>query len=950
MAESHLKEIPQFGQSIWFDNIRKGLIASGELQRMIDEDGLLGVTSNPAIFEKAIDGSNDYNEILATLVHQDKSLDQIYETLVTEDIKAAAAIMRQVYAATGGRDGFVSLEVPADLAHHTNKTIAEARRLHELLNLPNLMVKIPATKEGIPAIRQMIAEGRNINVTLIFSEKQYAAVMEAYISGLEERDKKGLSVANINSVASFFVSRIDSAIDAMLEKKIAESTDEAEKKKLSSLLGKIAIANAKSAYAFFQETFGAERFQKLKAKGARVQRPLWASTSTKNPNYRDVVYVEALIGADTVDTVPPATFAAFRDHGIAASTLGEGLAEAKQQLKALEEVGIDLAAVTENLEREGVKQFEEAMDKLIHSLAVKREEVLGDLMDRQTAVLPPRLQEKVDDRIKAMQADSFGRRYWEKDPTLWKAHDERHASVIKNRLGWLDVAEKVLEHYGAIHSFASDAKRSGFTHAVLLGMGGSSLCPEALTRTFAKNRGFLKLIVLDSTNPDAVAAVERHIPIDRTLFIVSSKSGGTIEANSFYRYFRSKLEATNRPVPGSHFVAITDPGTSLERLAKDEGFRHTWLNPPDIGGRYSALSYFGMVPAALMGVDVCAMLESAIRMQYSCSPTLSVSDNYGLTLGAIFAEAAEAGRDKITLVTSGAISYFGTWAEQLIAESTGKEGKGLIPVDGEPLGAPSVYGDDRIFVNIQLAGDSSNEKGIKALEAAGHPVIRILMEDPIDLGEEFYRWEMAIGAAGALMGIDAFDEPNVQESKDNTKAMLQTYETTGSLPQASAIAEQDGVLLYAPANQAGSHPGGSVSGYLKSFLAQAKAGDYVAMMAYIRPDDYQWDILQKSRTVVRDAKTVATTLGYGPRFLHSTGQLHKGGPAKGLFIQITSTPHHDVEIPGQKYSFGTLIGAQAAGDEQCLSDHGLRFVRLHLKNGDADLPKLADLIEEAAAG
>ncbi|MCA1594892.1 MAG: bifunctional transaldolase/phosoglucose isomerase [Chloroflexi bacterium] len=947
MAENRLKQVQKYGQSIWLDNIRKGLIASGELQRMVDEDGLRGVTSNPAIFEKAIDGSADYDDALRTLVREERSLDKIYEAIVTDDIRAAAAVLKPVFDATRGSDGFVSLEVPADIALNTDRTICEARRLHELLGLPNVMVKIPATRAGVPAIRQMIAEGRNINVTLIFSRERYADVMEAYISGLEERAGRGEPLTDVNSVASFFVSRVDTMVNNLLDKKISGTTDDAERKRLQSLIGKAGIANARLAYEDFRKTFGADRFQKLKAKGAKVQRPLWASTSVKDPQLRDVLYVESLIGPDTVDTVPPASLAAFRDHGNAGPTLESGLDEARQVFQALGEVGIDLKQVTDDLEREGIKLFEEAMEKLMHSVAVKREEILGNLLDRQTAVLPG-LQEKVDARLAQMQQATFGRRYWEKDPTLWKP-DAAHAKVIRNRLGWMTVADCMLEKVDELRRFADQAKRDGFTHAVVLGMGGSSLCPEALARTFQKAPGYLRLLVLDSTYPDTIRGIEADIPLETTLFIVSSKSGGTLEPNSFYQYFRKRVEELGTANPGSHFVAITDPGTSLEKLAADAGFRKTWSNPPDIGGRYSALSYFGLVPAVLMGIDIRGMLESAVRMEHSCDAGLGAADNAGLRLGAIMAEAAAAGRNKVTVVASPSIAAFGMWAEQLIAESTGKEGQGLVPVDAEPLGAPGVYGSDRLFINVQLESDPEPAGQLAALEASGHPVVRIQMADRIDLAEEFYRWEMAIGAAGALMGIDSFDEPNVQESKDNTRRVLDEFKATGKLPVEEPAATGDGIALYLSPGDAGRPGGNSIEEILRQFFAQAQPGDYAAFMAYVRPTDESWRALQQTRVSVRDRFRIATTTGYGPRFLHSTGQLHKGGPATGLFVQITAEPQQDAPIPGEPYSFGVLVGAQAAGDLRALRDHGLRVIRLHLQNGDRDLTKIQELVSRAVA-
>jgi transaldolase/glucose-6-phosphate isomerase len=550
----------------------------------------------------------------------------------------------------------------------------------------------------------------------------------------------------------------------------------------------------------------------------------------------------------------------------------------------------------------------------------------------------------------------FGRRLWDRDPTLWK-QDAGHQKVIRNALGWLTVPRTMLGQVDALASFAQDAKRAGFKQQVLLGMGGSSLCPDVCRATFGTAPGFLQLRVLDSTVPASVAAVEKSIDLPHTLFIVSSKSGGTTETMSFFHYFYDRLCAAKGNGAGENFVAITDPGTSLEKLAKEKNFRRVFAGQPDIGGRYSALSNFGIVPAVLAGVDVHGLLERGVRMAEACGATAAVEENPGLVLGAALGEAARLGRDKITLVISPALAAFADWVEQLIAESTGKEGKGLIPVAHEPLGDPAVYGQDRLFVEIKLAAeaDGGTERALKALESAGHPVIRITLRETLDLGAEFFRWEVATAAAGALLGIDPFDQPNVQESKDNTKNLLAEFRAQGKFPEEDPFLDCDGLRFYGdPAMRASLAKSGadakSAEGVVGAFLSQARQGDYVALMAYLQPTREHTAALQSVRVRLRDSLRLATTLGYGPRFLHSTGQLHKGGGNNGLFLQITADDTQDLPVPGEPYTFSVLQRAQALGDLRSLMSKQRRVLKVHLgKDSREQLARIEKLVENAAA-
>ncbi len=943
---NRLVEIMKLGQSIWYDNIRRAMLTTGDLKKKIEEDDLRGVTSNPTIFEKAITGSTDYDEQLGKLVQAGKGVGEIYEDLVVEDIGNAADVLKPVYDKTDGLDGYISLEVSPKLAYDTQGTIDEAARLFERVGRKNVMIKIPAAQEGLPAIEESIYRGININITMIFSIENYEQVAEAFIKGLERRAAEGKNVDHIASVASFFVSRVDTAIDADLEYKARHASSPEEKQRLEGLRGRAAVANAKLAYEKYKELFHGPRFAELKAKGAQVQRCLWASTGTKNPNYSDVLYVDNLVGPETVNTVPPATYTAIRDHGRVEVTLEEGLDECRALIGQLAEVGIDLKEVTEKLQRDGLAAFVNSLDTLFESIEAKRDALLSGINERLSASLGKHA-DAVSAAIKEAEKGDVMRRVWRKDAALWKSEEE-HQKIIKNSLGWLNVADQMIGVEDDLVAFADRLREKGFKHVVLNGMGGSSLAPEVLRRTFGKQEGYPELLVLDSTDPDKVAEYREKIDLAQTLFIVSSKSGTTTEPLTFYRYWYAEVGKVKEN-PGENFLAVTDPGTKMEADATRDKFKRVFLNPSDIGGRYSALSYFGIVPASLMGVDIRKLLDRAERVIHACSQVVPASENPGARLGAIIGECAKAGRDKLTIVADPKVESFGLWVEQLIAESTGKEGKGVVPVAGEPLAAPSAYGDDRLFVSIAVGKlDSEVESKLKALEAAGHPVVYRTLKDLYDLGEEFFLWEIATAVAGWRLGINPFDQPNVQESKDATKELLEAFKQNGSLQEQTVIAEGEGLTVYADDATRAALASNSVAEAIKAHLQRVKPGDYIALLDYFEESEDAEGIIQQIRTHLRDATRCATTTGYGPRFLHSTGQLHKGGPDSGVFIQVTAKDAKDVEIPGEPYTFSTLKQAQALGDFRSLSTRGRRAVRVEIgPDVTAGLRRLFEIIREA---
>ncbi len=871
------EQLLEHGQSVWLDYIRRGLLRSGEVDRMVRDGWITGMTSNPTIFDKAISESGDYEEALQAIIRLGEADPYAaFISLACEDIRLAADALRPIYDATEAIDGYVSLEVPPGIEHDREATVAEAKRLFALVDRPNVMIKTPGTPAGVEALPELIAAGVNVNVTLLFSVDVYERVAEAYIEGLERRLAAGEPLDTIASVASFFVSRVDTAVDAQL-------ADD------SPLRGQIAVANARYAYACFQKRFSGERWQRLAEAGARPQRPLWASTGTKNPAYSDTLYVEMLVFPHTVNTLPQATLDAVVDHLVVEPAPPHALDEASRLLDEAAAAGIDLTAITDKLLVDGLAAFER--DYL--ALMGKLERRLTSAPGRQTTSSHAlgALATAVQARLATLRREEVVRRLWMRDHTVWKDDP----TEISDRLGFLTAPDHSLETAADLQAFAEEVMQEGRTDVVLLGMGGSSLAAGVMHAALAPAGG-LTLHLPDTTDPEELLALESRLDLDRTLFIAASKSGGTIETNALLAYFWEK-----KP-DGASFAAITDEGTSLHAFARDHGFRRVFPGDPEIGGRYSALSVFGMAPAALAGADIPQLALRAREMLDACRRTIP-AENPGALLGAILGEAALAGRDKLTLVLPEELRELGLWIEQIIAESLGKDGVGIVPIEGEPLLPPGDCGADRLFVAL---GDPDHD-GLDALAAAGHPVVRLPYSDAAQLPAEFARWEVATAVAGHILCVHPFDQPNVQEAKDATAR-----------------------VLAAPAPPPPTPP-------LREVLASLQPGDYLALLAWLPRTPENAAALQDLRLRLRRRYGVATTVDFGPRYLHSTGQLHKGGPPTGAFVQIVRDDPVDAPVPGKPYTFAELKAAQAQGDIEALLARGRRVARVTLDELTAEV-------------
>jgi transaldolase/glucose-6-phosphate isomerase len=867
-TQTSIDELRAAGQSVWLDYLRRGLIKSGELQKMVRQGWIRGVTSNPTIFQKAISGSRDYEESISRIAAEGLSGYDAFLQLAGEDIRLAADVLRPVYDESGGADGFVSFEAqPAGAA----AMVAEARRMFQVVGRPNVMIKIPGVPEGPRAVEDLTSDGINVNITLLFDVDVYERFAEAYIRGLERRLEDGLPVDRIASVASFFVSRVDTKAD----KRLAEG---------SPLRGRIAIANAVAAYRRFQDVFSGPRWERLQQAGAMLQRPLWASTGTKNPEYSDVLYVEELVAPHTVNTMPEATLNAFLDHGrVQPNAVSDAIPESERILEEAATAGIDLHAIAAELLDEGLAAFGADFEKLLAEIEKAMQRQAPDwTAARGTLTGGADVSRALASRLAELERAEVICRIWRGDFRVWA---EDATEITKpNRLGWLTVVDQMREETDGLRRFAEEVRADGIDSVVLLGMGGSSLAPEVLYSVYGGHG--VQLQMLDTTVAADILRVERSIDLRKTLFIVASKSGTTIETTSQFAYFWDKAP------DGRHFVAITDPGTPLAALGRERGFRRVFLNPESIGGRYSALSFFGLVPAALLGIDLDAFLDTAEEMQQACHYCLPPEENPGAWLGAILGEAALAGRDKLTLVLPDELASLGDWLEQLIAESTGKLGRGILPVAGEKLGPPEAYGVDRVFVAL------GSHASLVALEAAGHPVVRLPFRGPEQLSAEFYRWEFATAVAGHILEINPFDQPNVQQSKDAAARHLQSGP-------------------YTPARMKS----------VLELLQVVRPGDYISILAYLPRTATTRARLEELRSKLRRRFTVATTIGFGPRYLHSTGQIHKGGANNGVFFQLLEDDPEDIPIPGKPFSFGALKRAQADGDLEALLQAGRRAVR-----------------------
>jgi transaldolase/glucose-6-phosphate isomerase len=936
---NRVKQLLALGQSLWLDSISRELMDSGELDRLISSVGIRGMTSNPTIFEKAINGSQSYDPEIAFLARRGYSPGQIVRVLMVRDIRRACDFFLPVYRNCEGNDGFVSIEVNPLLAHRTEESIGEAKLLHRLVDRPNLLVKIPGTPEGMPAIEELTASGLSINVTLLFSPDAYRECAMSYVRGLERWVMAGGDPGDIRSVASVFVSRIDTLIDNRIGE-IMAGLPGAERQDLANLQGKAGIANSRVVYEIFREIFHGDRFSALRAKGAHVQRPLWASTGTKNPKYSDVMYVDGLVAPETVNTIPAQTLNAYVDHGSVAVAPGfshssPSQPESRELFRALERYGIRMEDVFARLVADGVKAFDQSFVTLTKALEDKARALVpsgGSAYVLSSGKMD--WNDAVTSLAESWKKESVPEKLARKESSLFAGDRE----IVSNRLGWVTVVDEMKRRKNELIDAADEIRDRRITNVVWIGMGGSSLCPQVLSDLF-KGRD-IRLHVLDTTDPETIFRTADRVGLGGEggatppiRIVVASKSGKTREIRALYQYFRSLLDKKGVPDIGSFFWAITDPGTVLEQEARNDGFGRVFTNPPDIGGRYSALSMFGLVAVAILlgreGIET-ALAKGA----QAVSDSLSGTPSPGLLLGAFLGALWKKGRDKVTLVPSGPFQSFGLWLEQLIAESTGKSGKGLVPVVEFAIGETGdlLASNDRMLVTIDWSEgpDITLMERAALWEAKGQPLFSISLSEKEDLFGSFFHWMVAVALSGTVLGIDPFDEPNVAESKANTERLLARFEKIGPTvwekPEEGTVHRPWRKLKEAALF--GNHfdlPDGEkgtdeevLRAFVDALFKARRKGGYASVMAYLTPDD-EWERrMFRFKESLTHRFRIPVTFGFGPRFLHSTGQLHKGGKPVGIFLQISAADAIDLPIPGEPFSFSVLKRAQQLGDYEAL--------------------------------
>lgn len=917
-----LRSLEILGQSIWYDNIQRGMLKNGQVSEMISKGEIKGITSNPSIFQNAIVNSSEYDIQLQTLAWSGIDAEEIFWNMAVDDVQQAADLFIDLYERTNKQDGYVSLEVSPHLAHDAEATINAALSLWKLVDRPNLMVKVPATPEGILAVRRLIRLGINVNVTLIFGIERYREVIESYIAGLEDRIADGNPVNNVTSVASLFVSRIDTKIDALLNK-VNLSPD-----KYNNLAGKSAIFNSRLAYQVFLEECKKPRFEKLSLQGAQLQRPLWASTSTKNPDYRDVMYVEQLIGKNTVNTVPPATLTAFLEHGIVNETINNDLEQIEKHFSSLNSIGISISEVTQSLEDEGVKAFIDAFNNLLAVIENRKMNEVSRVRDLTTVI---------KERVKLLEQSHFVSRLFRHDPTLW-TNSVVEQKEITQRMDWLEAPWNINLVKDQIVGLKEEFLDEGITNALVLGMGGSSLAPEVFSIIQSKQSkdesSGLAVTILDSTHPDEVLVAEKNNPINKTLFIVSSKSGTTGEINAFFQYFYESTRKEMGDKAGSHFIAITDPDTKLAQLAKEKGFRRIITANPMVGGRNSALTAFGIVPAYLAGIDIDQLMQKTHYFG-RWFKSQQVAKNPGVLLGAMLGEAAIHGMDKLTILADEEWNAFAAWMEQLIAESSGKNGKGILPIAEEPLLEPKKLHKDRLFVYLRKKG--LLDTYVEELNQLKFPVIVQNVNSMPDLAYQFYLWEVATATACSILGVNSFDQPNVQDAKTRTLAGIESYRKTGQFVISPVKVKADRFSIFSNLDIVFTENCTPIKA-ITEFLSRFQTDNcYLAINAFIPRNEANIKTLNGLRLDIQREFGIATTLGFGPRYLHSTGQFHKGGSNNGIFIILTNTPEVDIQIPGEGISFGNFCLAQALGDDAALIAHGRKTLRIHFSQSAISL-------------
>ncbi len=903
-----IQSVHSLGQSLWLDNIRRDSLDSGELADRVAAGELRGATSNLSILESAIVSSDRYSVDLRRLAQAGWPAEQIFNQLVVDDIRAAADAFLPLFEQTNGGDGFVSIDVNPIFADDTNRTIGEAMRLWDAVNRPNAMIKIPATPAGLPAIESSIRAGINVNATLIFSLGRYIEVIEAYMIGLEGRLEAGGSLDFVTSVASFFVSPIDIALDEQLKEIVQRG--EADGERASSLLGKVAVANCKLAYAQFVATFQGERFQKLATRGARVQRPLWASTSTKNPEYPDTYYVDHLIGPDTVSALSEATLKAFKDHGTPELTLPESISTARSQLQALDDLGISLDTAAEQLERQCVSESAVAYRSILGTIKEK-----AGAFQKELAALEPKMRETLVE----LERDEVGKRLWQEDVTLWVERDREKARV-RRWLGWLSEPARMSTGIAELTRFAGTLNPA-ITTFVLIGPGGGTFTAEMLARILTLPNG-LDLHTISTANPDAIRALKKKIAPEATLYlIVDSSSGDGIEEHLLSTFWEQAVQKIEEQT-GDHFVVITEEDSKLHNWAVEQGIHRIikvesqddlWLSP---------FNWTSLLPAALAGADIQSFVQGGVGMTRACGPLVDAAQNPGLFLSSVLAAAFRSGRNKVTLFADPPLEPILKWIEGLLAAGRGRDESGFITIRDEPPGSGDVYGDDRLFVYLRSSG--ALDRRLAGWKRAGIPVLVIETSTcPESIGEILVQWQIGAAIAQYLLSANPTDLDALQRSRVELQHILHRLERKGELPQADPLWQGDGVQMKSASRDL-KFTGSGLSEMVDFILAESQEAGGLGLRFYSPMSKTIQGKVRRLRHALRDQLGLFSLVS-------SAG--HDLGSDRGLkdmvYLILMVKPRKDEAIPGKNYTFGQLFEGQALSDLAVMKDYGSPVLYLY---------------------
>ncbi|MBE7514588.1 MAG: bifunctional transaldolase/phosoglucose isomerase [Anaerolineales bacterium] len=920
--------------NLWYNEFSRDLIRSGAMERLIRQ-GIIGFTANPTVLERAIGEGTAYDDDLGTLL-ESESLTAL-RRLLTDDLQAAADLLRPLYESSEGRGGFVCVDLPPTHTERPETLLSEAIRVFRGVNRPNLMITILGKPTNLTAIEEALFSGVNIHISGVFSLRGYVHVAECYIRALERRALAGENVREVASVVQVDLARVEGLVNHSLENSIrmAQSRADIHRTTLySALLGKVAAANARRAYDRFQEFFYGERFARLREAGAHIQPILWGAVDPNAPTIAKTEYLNMVGSADTYILTTRQTLDAFAAHPPPPEIPALDMPTAAETLKRAEELEIDLELIARRLQGDEEELFGDAFRKLITRVDGKRKTLMSGFMKRQSLVLGV-YQGLVESAMKRLRGQLSITRTWARDPLLWKPSPD-DAEALSNRLAWLFLPTDGRTDVQRMVALRNELRAEGITHILLIGMGGSILTGETLWEIFGSQPDAPELVILDTNDPIAIAKAERKLDMVTTCVVVSSRSGKAIETLALLRYVVAKFPEGGA---GAHLIAITEAGSPLETEARRLGAREIFLCPPHLVGAYAALSYYGLLPAALCGIDVQGVLSAGAEMQTACAAGVMGNNHPGLWLGALMGTMALQGRDKLALLAAPEIAPLCLWIEPLIAEGLGKDGKSVIPVVAPTPGMPHDYDDDRLFVYLRLENSTENpDESAQRLREAGHPMVTLTLRDRTDVGAEFFRWQFATVVAAMVLGVNPFATPNVDESRRLIHRLLDDYATTRTLPKHAPQQTEGGLRLIAEEGMGRllrdlaaqrAYRGSALVGALAAFFSLARSGDYVVFMPFFNPDVAQTATLNDIQRRARHVLKRAVMVNIFPRSLHTVGQMHKGGSGKGVFVQLTTDTAPDIAIPGERYTFGVLRAVQADGDFEIFQNQGMRIIRLH---------------------